>query len=92
MDERSAKFPSSGELNFRVANTDAAIEAIFINFKKGAAIDKTDGISFAYSDWRFNIRASNTEPIMRLNVESYGDKSIVEQKTKLISEIIYDFS
>lgn len=48
----------------------------------------TDGLSMDFGHWRFNLRTSNTEPVIRLNVESQGDKLLMEQKTQLILEIL----
>ncbi|MCD6811997.1 phosphomannomutase CpsG, partial [Escherichia coli] len=52
------------------------------------AVDRTDGISMTFADWRFNLRTSNTEPVVRLNVESHGDVPLMEEKTKLILELL----
>ncbi len=51
-------------------------------------MDRTDGISMTFADWRFNLRSSNTEPVVRLNVESRGDVPLMEEKTKLILELL----
>ena len=51
-------------------------------------MDKTDGISMSFVDWRFNLRSSNTEPVVRLNVESRADTALMEEKTKLILELL----
>ncbi|WP_115429948.1 phosphomannomutase, partial [Escherichia coli] len=50
--------------------------------------DRTDGISMTFADWRFNLRSSNTEPVVRLNVESRGDVPLMKEKTKLILELL----
>ncbi|EPY6004973.1 phosphomannomutase CpsG, partial [Escherichia coli] len=52
------------------------------------AVDRTDGISMTFADWRFNLRSSNTEPVVRLNVESRGDVPLMEEKTKLILALL----
>lgn len=89
VDERIAKFPCSGELNYTVSDAKSVIESIkqhFIN--EGAELDFTDGLSMAFADWRFNLRSSNTEPLLRLNVESRGDAGMVQAKVDEIEGII----
>ncbi|MGE0001996.1 MAG: phosphomannomutase, partial [Fimbriimonadaceae bacterium] len=54
----------------------------------GGAVDRTDGLSMEFADWRFNLRASNTEPVTRLNVESRGDIGLVEQKVAEIEAVL----
>lgn len=76
--ERRAAFPSSGEINFRVADATAALARVETALAPDATgIDRTDGLSLSFPDWRFNLRASNTEPLLRLNVESRGDAARV---------------
>ena len=80
--ERIAAFPASGEINRKVADATATIEKIEEHYKQGAvAIDYTDGLSIEYADWRFNLRSSNTEPLIRLNVESRGNVALVRAET-----------
>ncbi len=80
--ERMAMYPASGEINRKVADAAATLERLHANYAGGALdVDDTDGYSFEFADWRFNIRMSNTEPVVRLNVESRGDASLLEQKT-----------
>ncbi|ESK36981.1 hypothetical protein P256_02427 [Acinetobacter nectaris CIP 110549] len=65
-----AKFPCSGEINFKVSNTGTVIQRIFDHYAvQNPTIDKTDGVSLDFGAWRLNIRASNTEPLLRLNIE-----------------------
>ncbi|ENZ86412.1 Phosphomannomutase [Salmonella enterica subsp. houtenae serovar 16:z4,z32:-- str. RKS3027] len=52
------------------------------------AVDRTDGISMSFADWRFNLRSSNTEPVVRLNVESRGDIPLMEEKTQAILTLL----
>ncbi|HBC0155939.1 TPA: phosphomannomutase [Salmonella enterica subsp. indica] len=52
------------------------------------AVDRTDGISMSFADWRFNLRSSNTEPVVRLNVESRGDIPLMEARTKEILQLL----
>jgi phosphomannomutase len=80
--ERIAKFPASGELNYRVADAKAAIAAVEARYAPRAAVlDRTDGVSFEFADWRFNLRSSNTEPLIRLNVEARGSQQLMRAKT-----------
>ncbi len=80
--ERIAAFPASGEINRRVPDSRQTISKIEEHYKKGAvAIDYTDGLSIEYADWRFNLRSSNTEPLIRLNVESRGNIGLMQAKT-----------
>ncbi|WP_291358662.1 MULTISPECIES: phosphomannomutase CpsG [Acinetobacter] len=66
-----ARFPCSGEINFKVADTQATIQKIFDHFAdQNPIIDYTDGVSLNFGAWRLNVRASNTEPLLRLNIES----------------------
>jgi phosphomannomutase len=74
-----AAFPSSGEINFRLADPAAAIARIEAAFAPLApARDETDGLSLSFGSWRLNLRRSNTEPLLRLNVESRGDKVLLD--------------
>ena len=69
------KFPCSGEINFKVADTQQTIQKIFDYFAdQKPEIDQTDGVSLDFGAWRLNVRASNTEPLLRLNIESRKDK------------------
>jgi phosphomannomutase len=79
--ERRAAYPSSGEVNFRVEDQAAAIERIEAEYgPRAEGRDETDGLSLDFGDWRFNLRASNTEPLLRLNIESRGDAALVARK------------
>ena len=70
------KFPCSGEINFKVADTEQTIQKIFDHFAdQKPEIDQTDGVSLDFGAWRLNVRASNTEPLLRLNIESRKDKN-----------------
>jgi phosphomannomutase/phosphomannomutase/phosphoglucomutase len=87
--ERMQRFPASGEINRRLKDPRAAIARIEKNFGslKGH-IDYTDGLSMEFNDWRFNLRCSNTEPVLRLNVEARSDEALMMEKTSEILEII----
>ena len=79
--ERMAMYPASGEINREVADAKATLQALHDRYAADALdVDDTDGYSFEFADWRFNIRMSNTEPVVRLNVESRGDAGPDEGK------------
>lgn len=87
--ERQAKFPASGEINREVADADEALEMLHQRYAGAAkSVDDTDGYSFEFDDWRFNIRKSNTEPVVRLNVESRGDEALMQEKTRDVLAIL----
>ncbi|MGI9281471.1 MAG: phosphomannomutase CpsG [Endozoicomonas sp.] len=87
--ERIKKFPSSGEINRKLKNPAQAIENILALYEKNAVeIDRTDGISVDMGEWRFNLRISNTEPVIRLNVESRGNQALMEEKTTELLTLI----
>jgi phosphomannomutase len=80
--QRIAAFPSSGEINSTLLNPDGAIANILKHYEADAKlVDYTDGIGLEFENWRFNLRKSNTEPVIRLNVESREDIDLMEEKT-----------
>jgi phosphomannomutase len=82
VEERVALFPCSGEINREVEDAKAVIALIEEKYKPTAvAVDFTDGLSMSFEGWRFNVRMSNTEPVVRLNVESDGDFALMKAKT-----------
>lgn len=82
VEECIARFPASGEINRTVSDASAVIEKVLAHYKPSALdIDYTDGVSISFTDWRFNLRMSNTEPVIRLNVESRGDIALMQAKT-----------
>ena len=85
---RFKKFPSSGEQNFTVADPDKVIAAILAKYGDAAALDDMDGVSLSFPDWRFNLRKSNTEPLIRLNVEARGEQAGFEQKIIDLKKLI----
>jgi phosphomannomutase len=87
VEEMIATFPCSGEINSTIADPAGKIKEIE-KLYTGGIVDKTDGLSVEYDEWRFNLRMSNTEPIIRLNVESKGDVLLMEEKTKVLLDII----
>ncbi len=88
---RIAAFPCSGEINRQVADPGAVLHRVCQAYAPMAvALDTTDGISFVYADWRFNLRLSNTEPLIRLNVESRGDPELLASRTAQLLRFIDD--
>lgn len=87
--DRMKAFPASGEINSKVIDQASIIDSILEEYKPDALIvDYTDGISIDYDSWRFNLRSSNTEPVIRLNVESREDEVLMASKTaELLSKI-----
>ncbi|PKM20159.1 MAG: phosphomannomutase CpsG [Gammaproteobacteria bacterium HGW-Gammaproteobacteria-15] len=89
VNERIAAFPSSGEINFTLNDPKAAIERVLQHYLADAlVVDRTDGISLEFADWRFNLRSSNTEPVVRLNVESRADVALMSYYTEQISNLL----
>lgn len=87
--ERIAAFPSSGEINSKLKDADAALARVLAEYEpKADVIDSTDGVGLEFGTWRFNLRKSNTEPVIRLNVETKGDVALMEQKTKELLDLI----
>ena len=83
VEERIAAFPCSGELNRQVADPQAILRRVQARYAPEAlSRDETDGVSFEFAEWRFNLRLSNTEPLIRLNVESRGDPGLMTAKTR----------
>lgn len=80
--ERMRLFPASGEINRNVPDSKATIAAVLDHYgPKARSIDHTDGVSVEFDDWRFNLRSSNTEPLIRLNVESRADEALMRART-----------
>ena len=89
---RMELFPSSGEVNFKVHNPDQILAVMQKRYSSVClGVDTTDGLSFSFDDWRFNLRASNTEPLMRLNIETKGDGRLLNTKLVEITKIISEF-
>ncbi|QQD23702.1 phosphomannomutase [Venatoribacter cucullus] len=89
VDERMLAYPCSGEINFTVPDSGAVlqqVEALYANQKP--IIDRTDGLSMEFSDWRINLRASNTEPLLRLNIETRGNPELLQKKIEEIEHVI----
>ncbi len=80
--DRVALFPISGEINRKLIQGQNAIKAIEDQYRsKASAVDYTDGLGMEFNQWRFNLRSSNTEPLVRLNIESRGSRALVDEKT-----------
>lgn len=87
--ERIARFPSSGEINRKVEDAAATLAEAEDRYGPSAiSVDHTDGVSVDFEDWRFNLRASNTEPLIRLNVEARGDAALMRARTDELLELI----
>jgi phosphomannomutase len=82
VDERMRLFPASGEINRTIADPAAILAKVGQHYQADAlAVDFTDGLSMEFAQWRFNLRCSNTEPLVRLNVESRNDTPLMQAKT-----------
>lgn len=89
VEDRVAKFPCSGEINFKVDDAKAAVQRVMDHYAAlNPQLDHIDGISADFGQWRFNIRSSNTEPLLRLNVETRADAALLKQKTQEISALL----
>ena len=87
--DRFAAFPSSGETNFNVDDASRSIDKVLQAYRSDAqSIDKTDGVSLSFEDWRFNLRRSNTEPLVRLNVESRGKPDKLNAQIREIAKLL----
>lgn len=87
------KYPVSGELNVNVTNPARVLKLIEQQYKPTTKkIDYTDGISLEYDNWRFNLRMSNTEPVIRLNVETRQDIALMQQKTDELLKKINEYA
>lgn len=84
VEDRMDAFPCSGEINSRVDDMGAVLKRVEEEYAafSGATVTHVDGLSVDFPDWRFNLRGSNTEPILRLNVESRADAKLMEEKTE----------
>jgi phosphomannomutase len=91
VDERIRLFPCSGEINRKVPDGKAVINAIQAKYIGSAkSLDHTDGLSMEFAQWRLNLRSSNTEPLIRLNVESRGSETLMQEKTAEILKFLKD--
>ncbi len=89
VEDRMAAYPCSGEINFRVPDVAASIARIEAAYApRATAIDRTDGLSLEFEHWRFSLRGSNTEPLLRLNVEARGDAGLMAAQRDAISALL----
>jgi phosphomannomutase len=91
--ERQAAFPCSGEINFTVPDPHEVMEKVVAAYEAGGPrVDRVDGVSLEFGDWRFNLRPSNTEPLLRLNLESRGDAALMKEKTAEVSTLVQEMA
>jgi phosphomannomutase len=84
-----AAYPSPGEINRKVSDAEAVIAAVTEKYQDQAlVVDTTDGVSMEFPDWRFNLRMSNTEPVIRLNIESRGNKKVLQENQDALLALI----
>lgn len=89
VDERMTAYPCSGEINYRVDDVQNTIDRVLAHYASLVPeIDRTDGVSVGFDDWRFNLRGSNTEPLLRLNVETRKDSFAVAVHVRALEELI----
>ena len=89
VDERIEAYPASGEINRKLADPKAALDRVKNCYQAQAEkIEYVDGLSMEFATWRFNLRLSNTEPVIRLNVESRADKHLMQVKTEEILKLM----
>ena len=89
--ERIDAYPCSGEINYHVRDVPQTIERVLRHYQAQClTFDRTDGVSVEFPDWRFNLRGSNTEPLLRLNVETRGDPPAVLEHVRAIAALIGD--
>jgi phosphomannomutase len=84
-----AAYPCSGEINRTIEDPAAVLVRIEERYAAQAQeIDHIDGLSMSMADWRFNLRMSNTEPVVRLNVESRHNDALMKEKTAELLALI----
>lgn len=89
--DRMAAYPCSGEINYRVADAGAVLDRVVDHYRRyNPVIDRTDGISMEFANWRFNLRTSNTEPLLRLNVETRARNEDLSARLKEIESVIFE--
>ncbi len=87
--ERMAAYPASGEINRKLDDAESAIARVQAHFlEQSKSVDRTDGLSMEFAEWRFNLRSSNTEPLVRLNVESRADRLLMQSRTEEILALL----
>ncbi len=89
VDERIARYPVSGEINLTLDDAGRALNAMREKYGSEAiAVDELDGLSLEFTDWRVNVRSSNTEPVVRVNVESRANDALMREKTKEVLAVL----
>lgn len=89
VEQRMQAYPCSGEINFRVKDTDTTIQTVLDAYTAdNPKLDHTDGLSVEFADWRFSLRASNTEPLLRLNIETRSNPTLLAQRTAELRVLI----
>ncbi|VVP12466.1 phosphomannomutase [Pseudomonas fluorescens] len=89
VDERIESYPCTGEINYRVDDVPATLQKVLTHYlPENPELDRTDGISVSFTDWRFNLRGSNTEPLLRLNVEAKSNQELMWARLKEIESLI----
>ncbi len=87
--DRMKAYPCSGEINFRVDDAKATVARVLAHFEaQQPQLDRTDGISADFADWRFSLRSSNTEPLLRLNIETRGDQALLQDRIRELTALI----
>ncbi|MCC7072125.1 MAG: phosphomannomutase [Deltaproteobacteria bacterium] len=83
------RYPASGEINLKLTDAKEALAKVRAAFATGAvSIDETDGVSIEHAQWRVNVRASNTEPVVRVNVESRGGEALMRERTEAVLAVL----
>lgn len=83
------RYPASGEINLKLTDATAALAKVRAAFAAGAvSVDETDGVSIEHARWRVNVRASNTEPVVRVNVETRGDHELMRERTEAVLAVL----
>lgn len=87
--ERMQAYPCSGEINRTLNDAGKALNSVKEHYQNQAEnLDETDGISMAFGNWRFSLRMSNTEPVVRLNVEAKADEKLMQEKTQELLKLL----
>lgn len=82
-------YPCSGEINYKVEDAKKVLEHIKQHYiERCDRFDTTDGLSFEFTEFRFNVRTSNTEPLLRLNVETRGNNELLQQELQTLNSLI----
>lgn len=92
VESRVARYPASGEINLELADPSGALERLRAEYgPRTISTDDIDGVSLEFEEWRVNVRMSNTEPVVRVNVESRGDRDLMERMTHEVLEDLRRF-